>query len=228
MNIIGAVFARGKSKGLKNKNLLKFKNKSLVGHAVTQAYSVKHIKKVYISSDSKKIINEAKKYKAIIPFVRPKSLSLDTSPHIKVWRHFVKFLKLKKINADLIVDIPTTSPLRNISDITKCINLAVKKKFDMVFTITESNKNPYYNMLEKKGKKLKIIKTPTKKVSRRQDAPKCFDLTTVCYVFKPNYILKSKNVLSGKVGYLIIPKERAIDIDDKFDYKLAKMISKKN
>ncbi len=227
MTILGAVFARANSKGIKNKNLLKFKNKTLVGHAVTQGYNSKFIKKIYISSDSKKIINEAKKYKAIEPFKRPKSLSLDTTRHIYVWRHFIKYLKKKRIHTDYIVDIPSTSPLRNVNDIDKCIKLALKQKLDMVFTITKSSKNPYFNMLEKKGKKIKLIKTSNKKIRGRQDAPKCYDLTTVCYVFKPDYIMKTKDVLSGNVGFIDVPKERAIDIDDKIDYKIASLLSKK-
>ena len=48
MIILGAVFARKNSKGIKNKNLLRFENKTLVGHAVNQAYKSKFIKKVYI------------------------------------------------------------------------------------------------------------------------------------------------------------------------------------
>jgi len=228
MIILGAVFARANSKGIKNKNLLQFRDKTLVGHAVNQGYKSKFIKRVYISSDSKKIINEAKKYKAIEPFKRPKSLSLDTTRHIYVWRHFVKYLKKKKIHTDYIVDIPSTSPLRNVNDINKCIKLALKKKLDMVFTITKSSKNPYFNMLEKKGKKIKLIKTSNKKIRGRQDAPKCYDLTTVCYVFKPDYIMKTKDVLSGKVGFIDVPKERAIDIDDKIDYKIASILSEKN
>ena len=83
-----------------------------------------------------------------------------------------------------------------------------------------------FNMLEKKGTKFRIVKTIGKKISRRQDAPKCFDLTTVCYVFKPEYILKTKNLLSGKVGFVEIPKERAIDIDDKIDYKVVSILAK--
>ena len=83
-------------------------------------------------------------------------------------------------------------------------------------------------MLEKKGKKFKLVKNSNKKIRRRQDAPKCYDLTTVCYVFKPQYIMKTKNVLSGKVGFVNIPKERAIDIDDKIDYKIASIFSKKS
>jgi len=227
MIIIGAVFARGNSKGIKSKNLLQFKNKTLVAHAVNQAYKSKFIKKVYISSDSQNIIDEAKKYKAIEPFKRPKSLSSDNAPHLHVWRHFVKYLNKKKILADYIVDIPTTSPLRNISDINKCIKLAIEKKLDMVFTTTKSNKSPYFNMLEKKGKKLQLVKTLRKKITRRQDAPQCHDLTTVCYVFKPSYIMKTSEILSGKVGFINIPKERAIDIDDKIDYKITLMLSKK-
>ena len=154
-------------------------------------------------------------------------MSLDTTPYLYVWRHFVKYLKKKNIRVDYIVDIPTTSPLRNIDDINKCIKLALKKKLDMVVTVAKSYKNPYFNMLEKRGKKLNLIKTSNKKIRRRQDAPKCYDLTTVCYVFKPNYIMKNKDVLSGKVGFIDIPKERAIDIDDKVDYKIASTLSKK-
>ena len=53
-------FCTRKLKGIKNKNLLKFKNKTLVGHAVNQGYKSKFIKKVYISSDSKKLLMRQK------------------------------------------------------------------------------------------------------------------------------------------------------------------------
>ena len=60
MIILNSIFARGNSKGIKNKNLLKFKNKSLVGHAVIKLTN-RNLSKKYMSSKSKKIINEAKK-----------------------------------------------------------------------------------------------------------------------------------------------------------------------
>ena len=127
MNFIGVIFARGNSKGIKNKNLLKFKNISLVEHAVRQAKKIKILKQVYISSDSKKIIKAAKKQKAIVPFIRPRKISNDKSPEILAWRHFVEYLISKNISVDYIVSIPTTSPLRKLSDIQNCINLAKKK-----------------------------------------------------------------------------------------------------
>ena len=227
LNIVPFIFARGNSKGIKNKNLLKFNNTTLLGNAILQARRIKFAKKIFVSTDSIKIKKEALKYKAQVPFVRPKHLSTDNSPEIYSWRHAVDYLNNKlDIFPDYIVSVPTTSPLRRTSDINKCLSLAIKSKLDMVFAITNSHKNPYFNMLIKKKGKLQIFIKKNKKISRRQDAPKSFDLTTVCYVFRPNYIKSNFNLFSGKVGYVYVPKQRAVDIDDKWDYRIAIALNK--
>ena len=225
MNIVALICARGNSKGIKNKNLLKFKNTTLLGQAIKQSRKSKLINRVIISTDSKKIAKEAKKHNADIPFLRPSKLSKDNSPELLAWRHAAKFLKKenrKKI--DYIVCVPTTSPLRSVSDINRAIILAKKKNLDIVFSITKSSKNPFFNMVSIKKKKLKLICKKKNHIFRRQDAPKCYDLTTVCYVFKPEYIFKTKDLFKGKTGFITIPKERSLDIDDKFDYRIAKTI----
>jgi len=154
--IIGFVFARGNSKGLKNKNLLKINNVSLIGHSILQAKKIKMITDVFVSTDSNKIKKEAIKYGARAAFVRPKLLSSDTSPEILAWRHAINFLKSKlKLVPDFIVSVPATSPLRSVSDIKKCLNLAIKKKLDIVLTNSKSRKNPYFNMVMLKKKNYK-------------------------------------------------------------------------
>ena len=75
MKIVAFIFARGNSKGIKNKNLLRFKKTTLLGHAINQAKRINNVQQVFVSSDSKKILKYAKKYKAKIPFLRPKKLS---------------------------------------------------------------------------------------------------------------------------------------------------------
>ena len=60
----------------------------------------------------------------------------------------------------------------------------------------------------------------------RQHAPPIFNMTTVAYVAKPEYILKSKGIFDGKVKSLNIPKERAVDIDNEFDFKIANYLIK--
>ena len=56
---------------------------------------------------------------------------------------------------------------------------------------------------------------------------KFYEIATLGYISSPKYILKTNNYFSGEVGSLIIPRDRAIDIDDKFDLKLAKILIKK-
>ena len=151
--------------------------------------------------------------------MRPKNLTRKDSAEIYSWRHAAEFLDKKlNVNPDYIVSVPTTSPLRNVSDIDRCIEKAVKNNLDIVHSITPSSRNPYFNMLVKRRGKLNTLskKSPfaLKRIWRRQDAPKCYDLTTVCYVFKPSYIKKTLDLFSGKVGYVIVPKERSLDIDD--------------
>ncbi len=233
--IISFVFARGGSVGLKNKNLLKFKNISLLRNSIEQSNKSKYIKKTYLSTDSKKIIKDGKKSNVEVPFIRPKYLAKPNSPEIYSWRHAVNFLDKKlNIKPDYIVSIPTTCPLRKVSDIDKCIEKAIKNNFDIVFAITPSTRNPYFNLLEEKRGKLNILSKTglswnfkKKTFYRRQDTPNCFDLTTACYVFKPSYIKKTLDLFSGKVGFEKIPRDRSIDIDGPFDYKLVKFLSKK-
>ena len=224
MNIVALICARGNSKGIKNKNLLKFRNTTLLGNSINQARKSKLIKRIIVSSDSKKIIKEAKKYKAEVPFKRPSKFAKDNSSEIETWKHAIKILNKKK-KIDFFVSVPTTSPLRKVSDIENCIKKAVKNNLDIVFTITKSSKNPHFNMIKIKKGKIKLFSKLNKKISRRQDAPECFDLTTVCYVFKPEFILKTKNLFKGKTGYVVIPKDRSLDIDDKIDYRIARLLS---
>ena len=226
MKIIALICARGNSQGLKNKNLLKFKKTTLLGNSIKQAFRSKYIQRVVVSTDSKKIMKEAKKNNAEVPFIRPKKLSKNNSPEIDVWRHAIKFLNNNK-DIDLFVSVPTTAPLRKVEDIDRCITKAIRENLDIVFTGTMSSKNPFFNIVKLKKKKLYLASKSNKKIFRRQDAPKCFDLTTACYVFKPKYIMRIKNFLSGKTGIVIIPKERAIDIDDIIDYKIVRFLSNK-
>ena len=226
MKIISFVFARGNSKGIKNKNLLKFRKTTLLGNSISQAMKSKFINDVFVSTDSSQIASEAKRNKAKVPFMRPKKLASDTSPIIYSWRHAVKYLNNKlNLKPDYIVDVPPTAPLRKVSDIDSCIKLAISKNLDIVYTVTPSSRSPYFNMLVKKNGKLQLVIKTKKKFFNRQETPKTYDMTTVCYVFKPKYINKTKNIHSGKTGFVIVPKERAIDIDDNLDYKFAKYLS---
>ena len=120
--ILCTICARGGSKGLPNKNLLKIDDKSLIGHTLTQAKSVEDIDCIIISSDSDDILEEGKMYGADILLRRSAKLASDDAGKIDAIIDCLSHAESKlNIDFDYVIDLDVTSPLRNTSDIKNCL-----------------------------------------------------------------------------------------------------------
>lgn len=220
------IFARGGSKGIKNKNLAKLNNKPLLYYSIDLAKKIKSIKKIFVSTDNKRIANYAKKRNVYV-INRPKKLSQDSSPEIDAWKHAIKALKKNKIFFDVFLSLPTTSPLRSKNDVVKSLKM-LNKNTDIILTGSQSKRNPWFNMVTKKKNGFYgIVNNHQKKIYNRQAAPKVIDLTTVAYVANVSYVLKAKSYFDGNVKVNLIPNIRALDIDDKYDLDFAKYLLNK-
>lgn len=217
------IFVRGGSKRIKNKNLQKIKNKTLLEITINQAKNINKIHKIFLSTDSKKIASSIKNEDVEI-IMRPKFLAKDHSSEWLAWQHAIREVK-KKYVFEKFICLPVTSPLRSNNDIIKCIN-KLDYKSDMIVAIQKTERNPWFNMVKTKNRNyFEIVnKTPRKIVDIRQKAPKVYDMTTVCYVTTPEYVLKNRSIFSGNVGAVIVPQERALDIDTNFDLKVARLL----
>ena len=225
LKILAFIFARGGSKEIKNKNIKLINNKPLIYYSIKIAKSIKIIDDVYVSSDSSKILNISKKFGAKT-IKRPLSISNDTSSEIDAWKHAINFLKNKNIHFDLFVSLPTTSPLRNKSDIINLIN-KLDHTTDFIVTTYKSNKLPWFNMVTKDSNGyLSLLSKPKNKIFNRQEANQVFNMSTVAYVTKPDTVLNTKNIFDKKIKSIDIPVERALDIDSQYDLKIAKLLLK--
>lgn len=226
MSVIGLVCARGGSKGVPNKNLRSFAGKPLIYWTIQQALETKEIQNVYVSTDSREIADIARAAGAEVPFLRPSHLSTDNSPEIETWKHAIAFLhENMNINPETVVVLPCTSPLRLPSDISSCIETRLAHGADIAVTICKSERNPYFNMVQKMSDgTMEILIKQSQQVTRRQDAPIVYDLTTVAYAFDPEYIRISNSIFQGKVVGLEVPKERAVDIDTMLDFDIAEFL----
>ena len=54
-NIIALIPARGGSKGIKNKNIIRIKKKPLIYYSIDIAKKIKLVNEVYVSTDSERI-----------------------------------------------------------------------------------------------------------------------------------------------------------------------------
>jgi len=195
--ILFTVCMRGGSKGIKNKHFKLLNKKPLLHHTLEYIKSIKKSHFTTVSSDSRKILNMSKKFKIDFFIKRPAKLSTSQSSKIPVIKHALEQTeKLSGIKFDYIVDFDSTSPLRKNNDFSNALKLFLKKKADLLITATKSRKNPYFNMIELKNNKIKLVKHGNFK--RRQDAPKVFDMNASFYIWKKEYLLKTKKLISNK------------------------------
>ena len=129
--------ARGKSKGIKNKNLKKIKKLSLVARAIKISKKSKLIQRTFLSTDSDKIKREGLKYKAEVPFLRSKKNSRDSSNDFDVLKEFLsRIAKIEKVIPKYIILLRPTTPLRSAKIIDKAINKFKKiKNYDSLVTV---------------------------------------------------------------------------------------------
>ena len=227
MKYIALICARGGSKGLPGKNIKQLNGIPLIGWSIKIAKQIDRISRVIVSTDSEEIAKIALEYGAEVPFIRPENLALDNSPEWSVWRHSINYLENHQSDKiDALVVLPVTAPLRTIRDVNKCIDLFEKGGTDSVITVSESNRNPYFNMTsnDSKGYSSLVIQSD-KGITRRQDAPEVFDMATVAYVVDTNFIKEFNGIFEGRVKNVVIPRERAVDIDNMIDFKIAECLS---
>lgn len=225
MSVYAFIFARGGSKGLPGKNIKLLGGIPLIGHAIMLAQQIVAIKKIYVSTDSEEIANVAKSFSAEV-IKRPDDLASDNASEWLAWQHAIQFLNDRGEYFDVFLSLPTTSPLRGIEDVEQCL-ATLSDDTDVVVTVAHAARSPYFNMLTRSDDGTSEVVIHSEAIRRRQDAPVVYDMTTVAYVTRPDFILSNTGIFSGKVKSVIVPKERAIDIDDPFDFSIAEALYKK-
>ena len=226
MKVVALTCARGGSKGLPGKNIRPLAGQPLIARAIAQAKAIRRIARVIVSTDSEQIAAVARAAGADVPFLRPAELAQDNSPEWLVWRHALNYLKEQDgVYPDALIVVPATAPLRAVKDLEHCLDEFEKGDADVVITVTDAHRNPYFNMIKVlPDGTASIVITGVNSIIRRQDAPVVYDVTTVAYVVRPEFVMTRNGVFEGKVGYVHIPAERALDIDTPLDFKIAEYL----
>ena len=226
MKAIAFIFARGGSKGLPGKNIRHLGGKPLIAWSIELALAVNRIERVIVSTDSEEIAAVAREYSAEVPFIRPAELARDNSPEWMAWRHALNYFR-ESTGAlpEVMVSIPATAPLRHALDIENCLDEYEKGDAEMVITVTEAHRSPYFNMVKANlDGTVGLVNPPQSAIARRQDAPVVYDMATVCYVANPEFIMTHNAMFEGRVKAVQVPVERAIDIDTLLDFQIAECL----
>jgi len=226
MNYIALICARGGSKGLPGKNIRPLAGRPLITWAIGHARAVRRIGRVIVSTDSEEIAAVAREAGAEVPFLRPAELAQDKSPERLVWRHALNFLmETDGAYPDALIVVPATAPLRAVEDLERCLDNYEAGGVDTVITVTDAHRNPYFNMVKVLPDGTVSLVIPLEEsITQRQDAPTLYDMTTVAYVARPEFVMTRNGIFEGRVRHVHIPAERALDIDTLLDFRIAECL----
>jgi CMP-N,N'-diacetyllegionaminic acid synthase len=220
MNIISIIPARGGSKEIPFKNIVKINGKPLLYYTVKASLNSSLVTRTIVSTDNEEIEKIARKMNAEV-IKRPKIISNDSSQLEPVISHVLKFLKRKEnYSPDIIVLLQNTSPLRNSIHVQEAIKLLLAKKYDSVLSGFRSHRFIW----KSKGKTVFPINYDPKKRPRRQEMAKEFIENGAIYITKTKCFNKSNCRISGKIGLYEISENLSLEIDSKFDLELVNHI----
>ncbi len=223
--ILCLIPARGGSKGIKNKNLVKLKGKPLLYWTLKIAKQIDFFDKIVVSTDSKKIQRYAENNNVSAPFLRPKNISKDDTPMKDVIMHVLEYYKKNNYFPTAVALLQPTSPFRKKSTLIKACNIFIKKKLDSLFSVEKikHTHHPNYVFHDKK----EFLKSKLKNLNNkknRQAIKSMFALDGgVIYITKSKIVKKS--IIAGVIDYIEISQPESFDIDTIEDLKLCEMIN---
>jgi len=224
--VVAGIFARGGSKGVPRKNIRMLAGKPLIAHAIETARASTLIDRVFVSTDDQAIADVAARLGAEVPFVRPAALAQDDSPEWLAWQHAIRTIAGgSPPDWAAFVSVPTTAPLRRVEDVDACITALLSSDADIVIAVKRAERSPYFNMvtIDDQGYARLVIEPPTR-IWRRQDAPAVYDIAPVAYAARPAFVLSATSMFDGRVKAVVVPAERALDIDTEFEFRLAEWL----
>lgn len=226
-HVVALICARGGSKGVPRKNLRPLAGEPLLAHAISAARHSSLIDRVVVSTDDDEIAETARRCGAEVPFMRPGHLAQDDSPEWAVWQHAIRSLQQEAGSPaiDVVISVPTTAPCRIPADLDRCVRALVESTADIVITVTEARRNPYFNMVTMAPNgAVQLAASPAETIHRRQEAPAVYDITTVAYATRPEFVLRASGLFDGVVHAIEVPAERAIDLDTELDFRIAELL----
>ncbi len=220
---IALIPARSGSKGIKNKNLLTLKGKTLIEWAVDFATSHSAVMDTYISTDSVEYESLAIKSGAKSLGLRKQELSLDSSKTIDLALNFIQQLKDQSIQFEYLLLLQPTSPIRFKTELDSAIEIIEKYKSDAVVSVSEIE-DPHPMKVKKIDAELNLTSFISHSDSEtpRQALPKSYKLTGAYYLNRVESLIREKTFFP-KSTKALVTKDR-VNIDSLTDYEFAKFL----
>lgn len=221
-HVLALVPARGGSKGIPDKNIRPLAGRTLVEYAARAAVASAVLDRLVLSTDSEPIAAEGRRVGLEVPFIRPAELAQDDTPMVAVIGHAVACLAQQGWEADIVVLLQPTSPLRTPEHIRAAVRVLRESGADSVVTVVELPRHlsPDYVMRIDQGRLVPFLADGAR-VTRRQDARPALVRDGTVYAFWTKTLREVGSIYGRNCLPLVVPARESITIDTPDDWQDA-------
>ena len=236
MNILFTLCGRAGSKGVKGKNARDFLDIPLVWYSMAgiklyiERYGENDHIDIVLNTDSDDLIRLVEEVKDINIGILRRDASLAGDKVAKVcviYDCLRRSEELYSIKYEMVIDLDITSPLRTVVDIKNTIDRkAMHQETHVVYTVTNSRRNPYFNMVIKENGF--FCKAISSNFTTRQEAPVFYDMNASIYAYNTMELRKNEanKIFEEKCDAVLMYDTGILDIDSEDDYELMQVIAK--
>jgi CMP-N-acetylneuraminic acid synthetase len=197
--------------------------KPLLAWTAEAALGSRSLARVVLSTDDEEIARVGREWGLEVPFLRPEHLAKDDTPTVPVLQDVVARLEEQGERYDAILTLQPTNPLRRAADIDGAVDLLERTGADSVISFFDVGERHPARM-KYIGEGQRVIDPPFAEQFEgmpRQKLPPIFLREGSIYLTRRDVLMEQSSLKGRDCRAWIVPRERACNIDDPFDLKLA-------
>ncbi len=227
--VLGLITARGGSKGIPRKNVLPLAGKPLIAWTIEAARDSVTVGRTIVSTDDDEIADVCRNWGAEVPFMRPRELAQDDSPHLAAVLHALEWVETNEgSRPDYVLLLQPTSPLRTAEDIDAAVRLSEDKGADGVLGVSAVKAHPYQlREIAADGTLTEFIADsppPGTSQTRRQAFPDVYSVNGAIYLMRGDVLVEEKTFQPRRTFPYVMPLSRSLQIDEPWDMHVANLI----
>lgn len=225
-NILAVIPARGGSKGIPRKNIVKINDRPLIDYTIQAALQVSRINHVIVSTEDEEIASISRGLGVEVPFMRPNHLAVDQAQSAPVVIDALyRMEEINNIKYDAVLMLQPTSPLRTSKHIEKALDLFFSQECDSVVSVVSVGGTHPFRMKRLVDDRLvNYIDQGFWDMRPRQELPPVYIRNGSIYLIERDVLINKGQMIGEKCLGMVMGDKESINIDTPLDLKLAELL----
>lgn len=221
MSNLAIITARGGSKRIPRKNIKEFCGRPIIAYSIEAAIKSGCFDEVMCSTDDEEIAEVAKRYGAVVPFMRSAATSNDFATTADVLSEVIAEYQNRGKTFDCFCCLYPTAPFVNADRIRQGLEKMIAANANGAMPVVRYS-YPIQRALRIADGTL-ALREPEHLRSRSQDLEPMYHDAGQYYWYRTEAFKTNPNIMAINPLAILTPEEEVQDIDTLDDWKLAEM-----